>query len=412
MTAPGLTDPSGRCFVSYRRSRLGEISQIIAALHDHGVPTWQDLADLEEAPLEPALRATLDDVTTASGILWITPDVSASPIITGVEIPALITRAERGDRFYLVPVAAGGLDYTGAAVAALTRTSLADFGGWNLARVDHNPITEADAAYVARRVLARRVAAVHSVRPADASFVIDVYTRGPAVLRPDAALTMDLTHRFDGRQAHADAWETYILPAVETVIDEAARHAAGRLLQLRGNPGIPAAVALGSTLLAPRALDAVWMQHTPGRPLTPYSIAAPRRSSGFRIVPGSQRPNAVDIAVLVNVSDDTTPAFRATGGLPEFRGYVRADPPDGYPHMFPGAGEALDLAHKIIGEIRTARRQYGRLGDLHLFMAGPAGLAFLLGQLLNTVGTVRTYEHVSDDGIGHYEPAVVLRPAD
>jgi hypothetical protein len=411
MTAPALTDPSGRCFVSYRRSRLGEISLVIAALHDHGVPTWQDLADLDEAPLEPALRATLGDVTTASGTLWITPDVSASPIITGVEIPALIARAERGDCFYLVPVAAGGLDYTGAAAAALTRTSLTDFGAWNLARVHHNPITEADAAYVARRVLARRVAAVHALRPADAPLIIDIYTRGTAALRPDAALTIDLTHRFDGRRAQPNAWEMYILPALDAVIDETTRHAAGRPLQLRGLPGLPAAVALGSTLLAPRAVDATWMQHTDGRPATPYSIAAPRRPSGFHIAPRDHRPDAVDVAVLINVNDNTVPAVRATGGLPEFRGYVQADPPGEYPHTFPGAGEALDLAHEIVGAIRAARRRYGRLGDLHLFIAGPAGLAFLLGQLLNTVGTVRTYEHVSDDGVGRYEPAAVLRPA-
>ncbi len=411
MTAPAPIDPTGRCFVSYRRSRLTEIRQIIAALHDHGIPTWQDLTDLHEEPLEPALRAALADPGTASAVLWITPDVADSPVMTGIEIPMLTDRAERGDGFYLVPVAAGGLDYTNAARTALARTTLNDFGTWNLARVHHDPITDDDATAIARRVLARRVAAVNTTIPAEAPLVIDMYTRGPVVHRPDAALTVDLTHRFDGRHAHAGAWHAHVLPALNAIADESARRAPGRLLRFRGLVGLPAAVALGTTLLAPRAVLAAWMQHTPGRPDTAYCLAEPRRHSNFHIAIRDHQPDGEDLAVLINVSENTIPAVRATSGLPEFRGWVYANPPSAHPHFFSEPGEATDLAHEIIAAIRTARSRYGRIGDLHLFIAGPAGLAFLLGQLLNTLGTVHTYEHVTDHGIGHYHPAVAFQPS-
>jgi hypothetical protein len=408
---PTPTDPTGRCFVSYRRSRLTEIRRLIAALHDHGVPTWQDLTDLDEEPLEPALRAALADPGTASGVLWITPEVADSPVITGIEIPGLTDRAERGDGFYLVPVAAGSLDYATAARTALARTTLSDFGAWNLARVHHDPITDHDATAIARRVLARRVAAVHATLPAEVPLVIDVYTRGPAAFRPDAALTVDLTHRFDGRHAHAGAWHAHVLPALNAIVDETARRAPGRLLRLRGLVGLPAAVALGTTLLAPRAVPAAWMQHTPGRPDTAYSLAEERRPSGFHIAVRDHHPDAEDLAILINVSENTIPAVRATIGLPEFRGWVHADPPSTHPYLFSWPGEAVDLAHEIVQAIRATRSRYGRVGDLHLFIAGPAGLAFLLGQLLNTLGTVHTYEHVNDHGIGHYRPAVALQPS-
>ena len=46
------------------------------------------------------------------------------------------------------------------------------------------------------------------------------------------------------------------------------------------------------------------------------------------------------------------------------------------------------------------RREYGNIGTVHLFMAAPAGLAMLIGQLLNTFGAVQTYEHVTVDGSG------------
>jgi hypothetical protein len=40
----------------------------------------------------------------------------------------------------------------------------------------------------------------------------------------------------------------------------------------------------------------------------------------------------------------------------------------------------------------------------------PDGLAMLIGQLLNTFGSVQTYEHVTVDGSGQYHPAALLRP--
>jgi hypothetical protein len=120
---------------------------------------------------------------------------------------------------------------------------------------------------------------------------------------------------------------------------------------------------------------------------------------------------AEDLAILVNVNEDTVPAVRATAGLPPFRGWVRADAPGCYPHMFGGPGEAVDLAHQIVGRLREARRRYGRIGAVHLFAAAPVGLVFLIGQLLNTVGTVHTYELVGHDGVGHYEHAVTLHPS-
>jgi hypothetical protein len=73
-------------------------------------------------------------------------------------------------------------------------------------------------------------------------------------------------------------------------------------------------------------------------------------------------------------------------------------------------GEATDVALAVQDGMRTARREYGNIGTVHLFMAAPAGLAMLIGQLLNTFGSVQTYEHVTVDGSGHYKLAALLRP--
>jgi hypothetical protein len=57
------------------------------------------------------------------------------------------------------------------------------------------------------------------------------------------------------------------------------------------------------------------------------------------------------------------------------------------------------------------RSRYGTIGAVHLFIAGPARLAFLVGQLLNTLGVAVTYEHVSGTGTGTYVAEVSLEPS-
>jgi len=42
------------------------------------------------------------------------------------------------------------------------------------------------------------------------------------------------------------------------------------------------------------------------------------------------------------------------------------------------------------------------------FMAAPAWLAVLLGQLLNAVGPITVYEHIDADAVGSYRPEVRL----
>ena len=45
------------------------------------------------------------------------------------------------------------------------------------------------------------------------------------------------------------------------------------------------------------------------------------------------------------------------------------------------------------------------------FLSVPAGLAVMIGQMLNTFGPVQTYEHLSTDAVGVYEPAALLEPS-
>ena len=115
--------------------------------------------------------------------------------------------------------------------------------------------------------------------------------------------------------------------------------------------------------------------------------------------------------MLISVADDTEPVFAASQkDLPPLRALVHVMRPGAYPHVIRTPGQATDVALTVQDGMRTTRREYGNIGTTHLFMAAPAGLAVLIGQLLNTFGSVQTYEHVTVDGSGRYRPAALLRP--
>ena len=69
-----MTDATGRSFLSYRRIRIDEARLLIEAQHDVGIPTWQDLTELDEGHTEALLREAIADETTANaGRIRITP---------------------------------------------------------------------------------------------------------------------------------------------------------------------------------------------------------------------------------------------------------------------------------------------------------------------------------------------------
>lgn len=76
-----------------------------------------------------------------------------------------------------------------------------------------------------------------------------------------------------------------------------------------------------------------------------------------------------------------------------------------------GAEEALALAEEIQKRLVALRKQYPLVGDLHIFAAAPAGLAFFLGQVGAALKPVQLYEYGFDydETRWHrYEPSLKL----
>ena len=407
-----MTDPTGRSFLSYKRSRRDEAGLLIQAQHDHGIPTWQDVRDLGSVPTEDELRRVLADPTTASAVLFITPEVENSAVIREVEVPKIVHRAESRDGFFVVPVAAGGLDFAKAAevdqqpsLGAKSRrleyaqgSGVRDFGG------------------PCRRHCQPRADPAHCGDPPPSSAPASRCELGSSfavrhLFRSGTALILDWSARFADKEAAPETWRDALLPALERIAKAIRQHAPGREVEAFGLPTLPAAAALGCAFLSTSGLRASWRQIAPGRDDQLWTLAQPKEDSGFKAQITSKEPSARDIAVLVSVADNTEPVFAAyQKNLPPLRALVHITRPGAYPHMIQTPGEATDVALAVQDGMRTARREYGNIGTAHLFMAAPAGLAMLIGQLLNTFGAVQTYEHVTVDGSGQYRPAALLRP--
>lgn len=406
-----MTDPSGKSFLSYRRTRTGDARKIIEAQHDLGIPTWQDLSDLSEGHTDQQLREVLEQPEIANAVAYVTPDVADSPTITRTELPWIIRRVDAGDGFFMLPVAAGGLDYGGFSSVVGTYVGTHDLGQWNITKLVSNPLNEADACLVAKRVLKQRIIANHQKLPPGAPLTFKLHTRSAPPFVQGTTLILDWTHRFDGRVASSDAWQNHLMPALDAVRDYTARHASGRPIEFSGLCALPAAIALGWVFLAPTGISTAWQQVSAKREAQRWTLGSSRQASGFNTDIRSTTVSADDVAVLVSVASNVEPAFSASRpALPPFRAtiHIRAD--DAFPHDLATPGEAADVAALVVESLRQVRDDFQARGTVHLFFAGPVGLAFLIGQSLNTAGPVQTYEHIPADAVGRYQPSVFLRP--
>lgn len=408
-----MTDPTGRSFLSYRRTRLGEARLLIEAQHDLGIPTWQDLSDLDAGHTDALLRETLEAETTANAVCWLTPDIEESNVITRTELPGIVKRIDKNDGFFMVPVAAGGLDYKDVTRVVGTYVGAHDLGQWNVRKALSDPISVTDAADIAGQVLKRRIQEISKRLPAGERLRLVLNTRKKPSFEPGVALSLDWTHRFDGRLANPPgAWKEQLLPALETVAQNCEQHAPGRRIIAEGLCALPAAVALGSAFLTTRRLSLAWRQISPKRPPEVWSLTEKPEASGFTAQISPVNTSGDDLALLVSVASNVESAFGASRPqLPAFRGMVVVTKPGKYPHDIETPGKAVDIVRVIAEALRQSRDTLQPRGTVHLFLALPAGLAVMIGQTLNTFGPVQTYEHVGTDAVGVYQPAALLAPS-
>jgi SMODS-associated and fused to various effectors sensor domain len=341
-------------------------------------------------------------------LAWVTPEVLTSDVIRRVEVPEIIRRIKSEDSFFGMFVAAGGLDYDGAARAAAENLGTTDLHFWNQYRVDGNPATATELDGIAERLLGERLKRITANLPTSEPLRVGFWVRRQPPLDADAALQLDWAESFTGRHANLGAWKAELLPALASLHREVGRRAGGRSILVTGTPTLAAAVALGRAFPAVAGIPIRWEQLGEDGNRTEWSLSVPAEPNDYSVTTAGVDPGGEALAVLVSVAHDAALAFGATSGLPRMRASIEvaASARGGGGRLSPGG--ARRLAADVAATIRRARTELLGVRDIHLFVAAPVGLALMLGQLLNAVGPVVVYEHVDSDAVGFYRPEVRL----
>jgi len=194
-----------------------------------------------------------------------------------------------------------------------------------------------------------------------------------------------------------------LLPALDAIAGAIRANAPGRQVNFSGLPSLPAAFALGRAFLEPAGITIAWDQRG-----DLWSLRNGRADSGVKQEMWSGDPSSDRLAVLVAVNAHVRPAIEKSN-LAAFRGHVEISHSTPSATVRLSAAEALDVVLRVADAIRKARSMWNDVQSVHLFAAVPAGIALLIGQFLNTLGPVQTYEHIQDDAQGLYRPAALLR---
>lgn len=422
MTTAIATDPTGACFVSYRRSRLGDIGQVVEALLDCGIPPWQDRRELTSQPLGSALVQALASAETASALMWISEDIAESAAILNIEAPQILERTRNDPTFFADLWLADGLGYDKASELLKPAGLVEDLSAaWHLERVnsgsprdgDHGKtrIDAVEARRIAAHALKRRLAKNHALlKPEEPVRVLfNAHAQADEGFRPGYPIQINWSRHFSHRFASQETWNDRLIPALDVVVRSVRKSAPGRRLTVEGRATIASSLVLGHAFREVTDIPIAWHQKPCG---SIWSLGECEADCDVRAEPLRHlRIDAKDLAVFVCVTGNVEAAVNATTDLPKFRAVVCIRPTGGSARCdLRSPGEATWVARTIAKAIRDARHELRTIERTHLFFAGPAGLAMLVGQQINAVGPVQTYEHMQtgSDGVGQYVPAALL----
>ena len=387
---------------------------------DLGVPPWQDRRNLNSEPVAAAIKGAIEATDTAGCLFWVSEDFADSSTISKLEAPLICGRIQKDPNFFVETWLADGLTYDRASAVFRPAGIASDVSvAWNLRQARCTPsvladgtsgmrIDEAEARVVATALLKRRLAKIHEHLPPEEPIrlLLSAHAEAGEAFIPGFGVQINWARHFSHRFAPPSVWSNRLLPALAAVLDAMRASAPGRAIAAEGRATLAACLALGRTFREVTDIPLTWRQKPAD---STWSLSGPKCDCGFACDRRDLDLASDELAVLVSVTGDVEPAVVATAGLPRFRALLTVKPMDGSTRReIAEDGQEADLARLIAGAIRETRDELRTIKRTHLFIAGPAGLAILVGQLLNAVGPVQTYEHEQSDGVGSYRAAALL----
>jgi hypothetical protein len=122
--------------------------------------------------------------------------------------------------------------------------------------------------------------------------------------------------------------------------------------------------------------------------------------------------NTDEIAIALNLTHEISADVRSyvTQRLPQVTQIIHCRFEDGgSPHAIRSGSHAWRLAQTVVNHLATLRTRGRRVTRVHLFMAGPNGFAFFLGQQQRTLVPTTIYEwDLEHDRDGGYSAGLSL----
>ncbi len=219
-----------------------------------------------------------------------------------------------------------------------------------------------------------------------------------------AAITLNWDGYFDGRLARPGVWNSHLLPMLNDLALTVRDVCPQNEIVFSGNCCLPVSIALGKAFAEPTGLNVAWQQG-PGQR---WSLHTQPEHTPFEATVQALNPTATDAAVLISVTTNVRASVRASE-LPQLGGRLIVEPVSRcYPARIERPSQATALAETVRHGLERLRESATQIRRLHVFYAGPVGLAMLIGQKLNTFGPVQTYEHIPRDMLGEYVPAALV----
>jgi len=428
-----MTNPAGDVFISYKHSQQNLAEKLEIALRNHGIPVWRDVHDVGPDPLEQQIREDLQDSNLAGGIAIISSDVTQSPVILKTELPELHKRWRSDDEFFVVVVLAPGVDYDEAESILSKAESPYDLSHWYMESLDVEETSSSSAIgriinsildrlgqnqktssqlppvdAVVDAVLERRLQCIHNHLSSNSPVECSLDTYGKPSHDIQLAVSIDWSPHFDDGIPDRSIWADQLLPALRTTTDYLQQETPGREIRFRGRAHLPAVFSLGYCLPETRGISTAWMQPDQDGNFSPWRLDLNLEESNLQSDLEEIDRTASDLAVLVNITDDVKPEVGKTKSkLPDFNGILEF----GFEEDSKGrltAPEAAHAAKVFQQDLRGAINRLPETSTIHLFMATPAGIAFLFGQMTNTSPSIQTYILNTESGSRTYEPTAQL----
>lgn len=223
----------------------------------------------------------------------------------------------------------------------------------------------------------------------------------------EPTVELDWTEFFDRehrRVASPDVWTMTLLPQLRSARERLATLPKGKYVDVRGKLPLSAVLAVGAAFPQVAGFSFRAEQPTGGEThLWRSDVAASGKA--FVLVKESGGPGG-DIVIGLALTGRGLPDMERLTSAIRANAFIYAEPEGGAgPASVAGAADAVALAQSAKTLIRDAREKYAA-SRVHLVLYGPGCFALFLGQLLNAVGTIVTYERTVEGG---YQESVTLQ---